>query len=65
MKFDCGATWETKHRLKQRWHRWFAWRPVRVADHDCRWMEMVERKGHYWFGAHSSGWNWSYREARR
>lgn len=26
------------------WHRWFAWRPVRVGPRDCRWLEYVERK---------------------
>jgi len=32
-----------------RWHRWFAWRPVRVGTHECRWLEFVERK-RVWYG---------------
>lgn len=35
MKLDCD-----KHLV---WHRWFAWYPVRLAEHDCRWLEWVER----------------------
>lgn len=42
------------------WHRWFAWHPVKVSDHDVRWLEVVERKGTYqWWG--DSYWNWEYR----
>ena len=51
MKFDCGETRKEKQvRLgqerirKEQWHKWFAWYPVRVGSHDCRWFEWVERK---------------------
>lgn len=37
MKLDCGPTWQEKWEARQKWHRWFAWRPVRVGSHDCRW----------------------------
>lgn len=43
MKLNCGPTpWE-KWAASEKWHRWFAWRPVQVDSHDCRWLEYVER----------------------
>jgi hypothetical protein len=44
MKFNCGLTWQEKLEAREQWHRWFAWRPVRVATRDCRWLEYIERK---------------------
>jgi len=44
MKWDCGETFEEKRERLRAWHRWFAWYPIKVADHDCRWLEFVERK---------------------
>ena len=44
MKFDLGETFEEKRERLSHWHRWFAWRPVRISDHDYRWLEYVERK---------------------
>lgn len=32
---------------KERWHRWFAWYPIRLGDDDCRWLEVVERRFDY------------------
>lgn len=66
MKFHC-KTPETRHAFIKRieqWHRWFAWYPVRVAENDCRWLEVVERKG-----TQESSWDdewieWRYREAK-
>ncbi len=26
------------------WHRVFAWWPVKLSAHDCRWLETVERR---------------------
>lgn len=26
------------------WHRWFAWRPVRVENNDLLWLQWVEKK---------------------
>jgi hypothetical protein len=60
MKIDFGETkLEKIHRLEKP-HKWFAWYPVKVADHDHRWLEYVERIGRqsvlsedYWF--------WSYK----
>lgn len=44
MKYDCGETYVEKWDRLGQWHRWFAWRPVRVGLHDCRWWEYVERR---------------------
>ena len=59
MKFSCGLTAEEKKRLEiekmericvalQKWHRWFAWRPVTVSVIDgrrtCAWLCYVERR---------------------
>lgn len=65
MKFDCGETWLEKKARLERWHRKFAWWPAKLSDHDCRWLEWVERKGEYieWFdGAY---WKWEYRGAHQ
>ncbi len=43
MKFDCGETYEEKLKRLATPHKWFAWYPVKIDDHDCRWMEFVER----------------------
>lgn len=48
MKFDCGRIREEKETPRvTKWHDWFAFLPVRMADHDCRWMETVQRKVGY------------------
>ena len=49
MKFDCGPTWAEKRDAEKQWHKWFAWCPVRIGSHDCRWLEVLERrdKGQY------------------
>jgi hypothetical protein len=61
MRFDCGETWaEKKARLGQ-WHRKFLWWPTKLADHDCRWLEYVERRGTYESWSEGSYWNWEYR----
>jgi hypothetical protein len=36
MRVDCDKAF--------RWHRWFAWYPVHIRRHDCRWLEFVERR---------------------
>lgn len=43
---DRVSDWE--HRRRE-WHRWFAWRPVRMTwiDGEVRWLEYVERR--VWF----------------
>lgn len=62
MRFDCGETWEEEKARKRAWHKWFAWHPIMVKDHDCRWLEYVERSGKFWASWGDSGWNWSYRD---
>lgn len=47
MKFDCGLTDEEYRAEIRKWHRWFAWHPVRVGHRDCRWMETVERRAYF------------------
>lgn len=56
MKFNCGPSPETRRRRKREtadaehrrligWHQFFALLPRRVGDNECRWLEMIERKG--------------------
>lgn len=62
MKIDCGPTWPEKKAALEQWHDWFAWYPVRVAPHDCRWLERVDRKGTLMCeGWGDSWWVWQYR----
>lgn len=55
MKFNCGLSaddrwWERRKAARrlleswQEWHDWFAWYPVRIGNHDCRWLEIIERR---------------------
>jgi hypothetical protein len=57
MKFNC-KTKEAKNQEKERhiqqWHDWFAWRPVRIGPEDCRWLEVVWRRGVYTVYAESN-----------
>lgn len=56
MKFNCGPSPETKRKRKEHaadvehlrlinWHPFFALRPRRIGENDCRWLEQIERKG--------------------
>lgn len=58
MKFRCGPRytytelWEMKKKRWQatydklsKWHRHFAWLPVKVSRNDCRWLEYVLCRG--------------------
>jgi hypothetical protein len=71
MKFNCGPTeeerradklrrWFTERDRMKNWRPWFAWYPVRVASHDCRWLETVEYRA---TGDTYTvfGWKWEYR----
>lgn len=44
MKFDCGETYNERRCRQGCWHQWFAWYPVKIKDHDCRWLEVVWRR---------------------
>jgi len=57
MKVRCFESWDHKRKRLEGWHKWFAWRPVRVTDNDCRWLETLERRGVRDFGE----WAWMYR----
>jgi hypothetical protein len=68
MKMNCGPTREeralARHRELKEWHRYFAWRPIRVGRRECRWLETIERKGTFHtlrFAPHCSFWEWEYR----
>lgn len=68
MKFDLGETRAEMLARKEKWHKWFAWRPVRVGPHDYRWLEFVCRQGHYQVvRCHLSKgfWTWQYRPFNR
>ncbi len=59
MRFDCGLSRAAKCAASREWHPWFAWFPVRVGRHDCRWWETVERRNEYQYVA---AYSWEYRE---
>lgn len=62
MKFDCGETRAEKIARLEVWHPYFTIFPRRVADHDCRWLETIERRGrHSCNGYGDSWWSWEYR----
>lgn len=62
MKFDCrDETWSEEKARRAQWRKWFAWLPVRLADRDCRWLEVVERRELYESG-YDGNWYWEYRE---
>lgn len=66
MKFDCGPTWVdrhiAKHRYLSKWHLIFAFRPRRVDDGSCVWLEYVWRKGTYECDYGGCSWRWEYKE---
>jgi hypothetical protein len=67
MKFNCGPTaaerYERWHNARKEWHRWFAWRPVRIGPNECIWLETLDRKGTYHSGYMCHTW-WTF-EFRR
>lgn len=56
MRLNCGPTKNERRQDARnqfcKWHRWFAWFPVRVGSGDCRWLEHVERRAK---GIHEAG----------
>lgn len=61
MKIDCGPTWQEKYlakkeiekanyKLLNEWRKKFAWWPIRIGSHDCRWLEYIEIRDQ---------WRWS------
>jgi len=63
MKFDCGRTIAEWIEARENWHDYFALIPRRISSHDCRWLEVIERKGSYVEADYSSNgyWEWEYR----
>lgn len=60
MKFNCPSPEQIKKEMEA-WHLWFAWRPVRVGEADCRWLETVQRRGVFHVSWHEAWWTWEYR----
>jgi hypothetical protein len=60
MRFDLGPTPYERFEARKRWHRWFAWHPVRI-DRQVVWLETVERKGEWIFDSLGGDWAWEYR----
>lgn len=52
-----------------KWHRWFAWHPIKIGESEGLWLETVWRRGEHYLGVHLdfSGpmpvddYRWSYR----
>jgi len=60
MKINCGPT-AAERRLKRRsakqeWHDFFVLWPRRVGKGDCRWLEVIQRRGYYHYY-----WGYEYR----
>lgn len=75
MRFHCGPsiwerlnTWATERErrraAKMLWHPWFAWRPVRMIDGECVWLEKIQRRVNY-YRALCGGACWAYAQAGR
>ena len=61
MRFNCGLSKDENLDEKMKWHKWFAWYPVRVARNDCRWLETVHRKGTmFYYSQKRKYWEWQY-----
>lgn len=61
--------WKTRKpsarcRAKHRWHRWFAWHPVRVprTGKTVIWLEVVQRKGELKDSWWDDRWSFQYKE---
>jgi hypothetical protein len=56
-----------RHRALHHWHKWFAWRPVRVpikgrmSNMTMVWFETIYRKGKYDGDMYGNWWNWEYK----
>ena len=58
----------TGNEARFRWHRWFAWRPVRTEWDHVLWLECVERRGGFDHRKNSGHcpppWRWEYRRTQ-
>jgi len=53
-----------RERALCRWHRWYAWYPVRVTKRHWAWLQRVERRGDRQHSWDDSWYVWSYRLLR-
>jgi hypothetical protein len=44
MRLHCGRRKRCKRAAEKKWHKHFAWWPIKVAFEDCRWLETIERR---------------------
>lgn len=58
---NAYSTW-CQHRDERRreWRVWFAWRPVKMRDGECVWLEKIEKR--YTLKWWSNSWTPMYRE---
>jgi hypothetical protein len=70
MRWDCGPDaaereeiWLKEKARLEEWHGFFALWPRRVGNHDCRWLERIERRGRFipGFWDCPDRWHWEYR----
>jgi len=69
MKFNCGPTvgqriekfLNNRKEKLSKWHKYFAWYPVRVSNNTCIWLGYVERKAKY-YSYFVGIEKWEYRE---
>ncbi len=61
MKFDCGEDWKHQKARLSKWHDHFLWFPKQMGNHDCRWLETIERKGTRKETWDDNYWLWEYR----
>lgn len=44
MKWNYHTSRQIRNDKYRKWHRWFAWHPVKVSDTDKVWFEFILRK---------------------
>ncbi len=49
MKLQIGKRQHDKRKSLEKWHKWFAWKPVKVGTFEYRWLEFVHRRFNTWF----------------
>lgn len=50
---------EMRRSKKEKWHKWWAWYPVRIDHYTLVWLETIERKQDYVLGmSHLPYWQY-------
>lgn len=65
MRWAAGPSYELAERIRESWHPWFSWHPVKTNEGQWVWLENVERRGfrqHPW--TRLDPIDWSYRLPR-